>query len=321
MRKTLLYLIAATAFSCSINTLPADDDLFSEITMESVFASSSQSDTRPTSTAKTNATLSEATRQKSGVIDRVTSVKTLLTIIQKTDVSAKQQSNAVRIDARKDGWRFPARIEIDLETDQLLFRLGLVTIPKTITTSSSVDKTLFQLLSAGDARANAFFSFDDSARQLVIRGTLSNRNVTADRISERLGELASMAAAQADRWSKLKPDNKVKPASVTTTSSKPASPAVEKSVFSLIGTWSATPVKGEAYAIAFTGGSAGGTFKLVHLKAGKSNSSVGDFKLDAQELVLTTSGMAPLTGKFRSIGSDQFNLQLGSAKIEFRRQK
>ncbi|SMP51159.1 hypothetical protein SAMN06265222_103233 [Neorhodopirellula lusitana] len=319
MRKSMTIFLATIALACSTSLLKASDDLFSEIAMESVFASSSASTKAKVADEPSDASPSES-------VGRVTSINTLFSIATRIDADAKQQSGSVQMNARQDGWRFPTEINVDIENDQLVFQLGLVTLDVKAAASSQTNKILLKLLSSGSPQKRAFFSFTPATNQLVIRGTLSNRNVTTARLSERLAELASLAAAHSDSWSQLKPGSSKKPATSPAPAPTAKPPAQSTAGFdiSLIGTWSATPTSGEAYAIAFTAGSAGnttGTFRLVHLKAGKSTTSVGNFQLNSQQLTLSSTGSSPLKSEIQATDADQFTMQIGTASVLFRRQK
>ena len=95
MRYFFAFAVFAASL-CEVSCLRADEGLFSEVAMESVFAKPD------TSLAKV------ASKATSDQFDRITSVKSLMRALEAAELSPKEVKGRAKIELRREGWKFPA---------------------------------------------------------------------------------------------------------------------------------------------------------------------------------------------------------------------
>ena len=276
-------VLAATCATTSVGR--ANDDLFSEVAMESVFATS-------TSTSEKSVASPDAVKQ----IDRITGTSGLTQVLKTAGFSPTAKDGKVQFRLKEGGWAFPTVVRVDVERDRLVCQLALIELKRT----AEIDQAkLLGLLSAGDPSRGAFFAFDREEEMLLLRASLSNRSVVASEIAQELKQLATIAGEKSELWSNLVRTEKASSTKTQPTKapSKPApaqnKPAVTKSTpvppaaksprtgsggtpsgstVSLLGRFSASLTATEAFAIQISNNN---RFQLAHVKAGKSTVSKG----------------------------------------------
>jgi hypothetical protein len=138
--------------------------------------------------------------------------------------------------------------------------------------------------------------------------------VTASQLKADLYRLATLAENQSKGWLKLKPGKN---------SSSGVSDS-DKKTFSLVGRWSASIGKDQAFAIQID---SGGRFRLVHLKSGKSTVSKGKATRSGDRLTLAGDDRIKLNCTVSWRAADRFQLAINDAKgkptvtLDFKKQK
>jgi len=294
MRYLFAFAILATSFN-ETSCLHAEDSLFSEVAMESVF--------------EKNATLSAdvAAIGDGQTLDRVTGLSSLILALKAAGFTAKQDNNRGIIQVDHAGWKLPVTLEVQVEQDRIVCEMALVEI-KDVTTVTT--DALLGLLAFGDVNSGAFFAYDSKTKLVQVRTSIQNRAITARQLKADLLNLASLAEKHADVWSKLN----AKP--VTTATSTGAStasnvPATNASTFSTIGRWAAALSSGESFAIEF---GADSTFKLVTIKSGKSSVSKGKTTRVGNQLTLVGDDKVTLNCTVAQSAADKFQLSINDAK-------
>ena len=166
----------------------ANDELFSELAMESVFE-------------KTGISVSSETVAKpaeSTSAERITGVSGLTQILKGAELEHRVEGDRVQMKFEDSGWEFPLTLKVDLERERILCDLSLVEIKK----PESVDReAVLRLMAAGDPAQAAFFAFDPSEKLIQLRASLSSRNVTAAGLRADWRRLAQLADRQSKLWS------------------------------------------------------------------------------------------------------------------------
>jgi len=294
MRYLFAFAILATSFG-ETSSLHAEDSLFSEVAMESVF--------------EKNATLSAdvAAIGDGQTLDRVTGLSSLVLALKAAGFSAKQDNNRATIQVDHAGWKLPVTLEVQVEQDRIVCEMALVEI-KDVTTVTT--DALLGLLASGDVNSGAFFAYDSETKLVQVRTSIQNRAITARQLKADLLHLASLAEKHADVWSKLnaKPVTKATSTGTSTASSVPATSAT---TFSTVGRWVAALSSGESFAIEF---GADSTFKLVTIKSGKSSVSKGKTTRVGNQLTLVGDDKVTLNCTVAQSAADKFQLSINDAK-------
>ncbi len=288
-------IIAATV--CQGPTLSANDDLFSELAMESVFeAKSSESELQKV-----------AKRAESSSVNRVTGISALTQIVKAAELKHTVEDNEITVRLESAGWAFPVKLTVDVERERIIAVLSLVALPK----KASIDQDkLIRLMSAGDASQSAFFAFDTDQNLIQLRASLANRNVTASSFSGDLARLARFADGQSELWSSLSPKSASKTQNPPKTATNPKTqPTGGDSA--MVGQWTAAVSNTEAFAVQFDGN---GRFALVHLKSGKSTTSKGKTIRNGESLALQGDDGTKLNCKIRFRTTKEFALAILDGK-------
>ena len=296
MRYLFTFAVLAASL-CEVTFLRAEDSLFSEIAMESVFEKTA------------TPTTSVASISDGATLDRITGVSSLMLALKAAGFESKQVDHRATIQIDHAGWKLPVTLEVDIEQDRILCEMSLIEI-KDITTVDS--KTLLGLLASGDAAGGAFFAYDAKTKLIELRSSFQNRAITARQLKADLVHLASIAEKHADVWSSLKAkpavktDTKTVPTTTGSAATKPVTPS-----FSLVGTWGATLTSGESFAIQFAADS---TFKLVTVKSGKSSVSKGNATRSGNSLSLVGDDKVTLNCSVTQTTAVQFQLAINDVK-------
>jgi hypothetical protein len=279
------FLVATVlAASCATTAMGrANDDLFSEVAMESVFAT-------PTATSEKSVASPSTVKQ----IDRITGTSGLTQILKTAGFSPTAKDGKVQFRLQEGGWAFPTVVRVDVERDRLVCQLALIELNRT----AEIDQAkLLGLLSVDDPSRGAFFAFDRAEEMLLLRASLSNRSVVASEIARELKQLATIAGEKSELWSNLirsgktpSPKSQPEPTrnqltqnKLTQNGSTQNPPAAKPprtnasgrpngSKVSLLGRFSASLSATEAFAIQISDNN---RFQLAHVKAGKSTVSKG----------------------------------------------
>ena len=295
MRYLFAFAILAASFS-ETSCLQAEDSLFSEVAMESVF--------------EKNATLSAdvASIGDGETLDRVTGVSSLMLALKAAGFTAKQDNNRATIQVDHAGWKLPVTLEVQVEQDRIVCEMALVEI-KDVTTVTT--DALLGLLSSGDVTSGAFFAYDSKTKLVQVRTSIQNRAITARQLKADLLRLASLAEKHADVWSKLNAKPAAKTASAGSGTAGSSVPATSTTTFSIVGRWAAALSSGESFAIEFGSDS---TFKLVTIKSGKSSVSKGKTTRVGNQLTLVGDDKVTLNCSVSQSAADKFQLAINDTK-------
>jgi hypothetical protein len=285
MRFFLSFAVLVTSLS-SFSVVRGEDALFSEVAMESVFEK------------KLAATKNVASQSDLESIARITGISTLVRTLKAAGFEPQEKDGRATFQFEHAGWKFPVSLEVQVERDRIVCRFSLIEIGK----DASLDhQVLLSLLAAGGATHQAFFAYDQAKEMIELRGSIGNRAVTATQLKADLNRLATLAESQSERWLKLKPQKK--------SSSGVSDP--KKKTFSLVGRWSASTDKSQAFAIQID---SGGRFQLVHLKSGKSTVSKGKATRSGDRLTLAGDDGTKLNCTVTWRAAEGFQLAINDAK-------
>ncbi|WP_236615708.1 MULTISPECIES: hypothetical protein [Rhodopirellula] len=286
----------------------ADDELFSKVAIDSVFTTASS---KSSSEANQAAITIQAGAAK---VDSVKDLDQLFPLAKEIDADAVREFGAIRLVSQSDKWSFSTRMTIQGDSPKVVFEMALVTLGEA---SLENERAIWlSLMEAGQATQATFFGINrESAEarkqgQLVLRSTMSAVGLTTESLRSKLQSLSQFAVKNSAAWSQFR----------ATPAENTAKAAVAE--FSLVGQWLATPVSGEAYAIDLKAASEGsGTFQLVHVKDSKSTVSSGKYSLKDGKFSLKADSGDPLVFPLTWSDADQFELEIGTVKVNFKRQK
>lgn len=287
MRAFALF-VALLAFAPLPFAHAEEDDLFSDVAIESVFGSPTASDTV---TAK-------ASDERSL---RITGADQLIGLLKTAKrVDAKTASTKVTY----AGWAFPVTLQIKVDRDQIEIALALATASKEAKWNA---ERLLSLLTAVEDQPGVYFSYDKASRQLQLRKTISNRGVTASRLTQTLQEMAQVAAGRKGSWL-IGTDN---------TKGGGGEGGAVNAQPSLAGSWIATLGQKEAFALNLT---ADGKFSLALVKAGKTSTSTGKVERSGDQISLVGTEGTTISGTISNQTAKGFELQLaGGKKLTFKK--
>lgn len=299
MRYFFAFAVFAASL-CEVSFLRAEEGLFSEVAMESVFA-------QPAASAPSVA--SKGTIQK---LDRITSVSSLIEALKSVELEPREEKGRAKIDVEHAGWKFPVSLAVEVDQDRIVCEMSLAVIDD----SAAGTETLLDLLSLGNSIDGAFFAYDRDKKLIQLRSSFTNRSITASQLKADLLKLAGFAEKHSDVWSKLKTKSKSKTKAKTGSSdtTNPSNPSPSKSApqkLSLVGRWTASLSSGESFAIQMTSDS---KFQLVHLRSGKSTISKGTATRSADRLTLTGDDAVTLNCRVEQTLADKFRLTILNTK-------
>lgn len=319
MRYFMTLAVLAAGLTLNSSVQAKDDDLFSEVAMEFVYASGNETE--------------EADEKELDTVlpKRVTGSSTLVEMLTAAGFAASKGEGGVLVKLQHAGWKLQASMKTDVEQDRLTIAMPLAKIAD----ESKVDQSkLLRLLTLGNREGDVFFAYDRASGMIELRRVMANRSLTSQRLQQELTEMATVAEAYEDAWSALgnttkttqkpaqnaepkpapRPTPKPRPQSVQKSQSSPKTQSAPK--LSLVGTWSATLGAGEAFAIQINQNS---TFQLVHVKSGKSVASTGKASRSGNQLTLKGDDGTNIIGTVTQTTANAFQLSLGSAKLNFKK--
>jgi len=281
----------------------ADDELFSKVAIDSVFTTASSKQTSESSSPSLSI---EAGSPK---VEPIDDLDELFPLAKEIDDDAVREFGAIRLVSRSDKWSFSTRMTIQGDSPKVVFEMALVTLDEAPIENERA--IWLSLMEAGQASRATFFGINrETAEELVLRSTMSAVGLTTESLRSKLQSLSQFAVENSSAWSQFR----AKPTENT------AKAAVKE--FSLVGQWLATPVSGEAYAIDLKAVSNGsGAFQLVHVKDSKSTVSSGKYSLKDGQFSLAAESGDPLVFPLTWSDADQFELEIGTVKVNFKRQK
>lgn len=288
-------LAVFAASLCQVSLLLADDGLFSEVAMESVFAKPALK------------TESVATKEPTDQYARVTSASSLAEVLKTLGFEPVISKGHVKISLPHEGWKFPVSFAVQVDQDRIDCQMSLIVIGD----GGTATGTLLDLLAVGDSAAGAFFAYDRDRKLIQLRTSFSNRSVTANQLKADLSKLAVFAEKHSGTWTKLRSKTTTLASSST---SRPANTSRAKTStpqLSLLGRWSASVSANESFAIAMTRDS---KFQLVHLKSGKPTISKGKATRSGNRLTLAGEGGITLNCQVQQITADKFRLTILNAQ-------
>jgi hypothetical protein len=278
-------LLAVIVSFLDVAAAPAEEGLFSEVAMESVFE-------KPAPVTKRVASQSNAAK-----LERITGVSSLILALKAAGMDPQEQSGRATFELDHDGWSFPVSIGVHIEQDRIDCELSLIKISDNTTVKT---QTLLSLLASGGTRG-ASFAYDREEKLILLRASLSNRSITASQLKADLVHLATVAGQHSDVWLSLKAETK---------NDSPTTNSPQQNL-SLSGRWSAALKSGEVFAIQIASDS---KFQLVHLKSGKSTISKGKATRSGAQLKLVGDNNVTLNCTVTQTTSDAFQLAVKDAK-------
>ncbi len=274
----------------------ADDALFSEIAMESVFASS------------TAGSIKIATQDGSTQFDRITGPNSLTVALKSAGFEPKQTDETVTITVDSGGWKLPVALTVDVLQDRITCRMSLVEVDKEASFSNS---DVLALMSASDRIDDASFVFNREDNRVQLRTTLNNRDLTGNSLKNKLTSLADTAIVHSDTWLKLKSTTSSTTPSPSTsqvaTSSSESSTVPSTSSVSVGGKWIATLSANASIAIELD---SKGTFKMAHISGKQSAVSTGTLQRRADQLTLSEAGKADVKFQIESVTATEMKLRI-----------
>ncbi len=311
---TFAVLAAGLVFSPAVHA--DDNELFSEVAMEFVYATGDQSKSDRVDSPKADV-----------LPTRITGSSTLITLLKSAGYEpTKVDSRRVSLEIRHSGWNLKANLQSDVEADRLTIEIPLAKISD----EATVDQAkLLRLLTVGNDEGDIFFSYDKSDGMIELRRVMPNRGLTSQRIQQELEQMAGVAQTHEDDWSKLERTAKTTETTAATEKTPalpaktPAAKPTQKTVaaapkLSLVGTWSAALGSGQAFAIQINKDA---TFQLVHIKSGKSVSSTGKAARSGNQLTLNGSDGTKIVGTVAQKTPDAFQLSISSSTLNFKKAK
>lgn len=284
-------VLAATLSNQAL--LRADESLFSQVAMESVFAESAPS------------TENVASKVTSNRFNRITGLSMLTEALKTAELSPTKSKDRVKVEMPHEGWKFPVSMAVDVDQDRISLEMSLIVMDD----SGQATNTLLDLLALGDPIDGAFFAFDRSKKLIQVRSSLSNRSVTTASLKAELLKLAVFAEKHSDVWMKLKSTSTTAKSKPAVTPSKPIRSTAPK--LTLLGRWSASLSSGESFAIQMTADS---KFQLVHLKSGKATISKGKATRTGNRLTLAGSDSVTLQCRVSQSVANKFRLTILDSK-------
>lgn len=277
MRKSLTFLallfvaLAQPAFG---------DDLFSEVTIDSVYSPSGGS--KPSKPSESGRRL--------GGIDSLTG-----TLLGAGYAPKRVTDDVVTITVKRDSLTIPTLVSLK---DQKLW-LGMM-LSKIDNPSDLPTDKLLKLLAANQENGPATFVYSRNRGRIELHLALDNRSISSELVKTKLDEMAEIAAKTTDLWQLGETPESTEPVSEKddTTEAPQSNPAPKTP--SLAGKWIAAPSDTEAFALQINDDN---TFFLAYVKGSQSSKSQGKASFNGQLLVLKGNDGTNLTGTVQVNGS------------------
>lgn len=297
MFKSLIFTIAG--LSVAIPVTLADDSLLSDVRIDSVYES------------ETDSSGSSERKQKQTV--RVRTTEKLSELLRDAGFEVKSSKNQIVKTTKKlDRWSFPVLVTITEDEQNLGLTLALSSVSDI---GLMTTEKLLDLMEANRKHAPSQFLFSKTRKRTELFCLLKNDGVTAQSLRDEINRMAVLAKENEAIW--RIGDNAKTAATPQEPSEKSSDTGTTAPGSALTGNWSAARSSKEAFAIRFE---ADGTFQLIYIKDGKQTRSSGKFTQDAQSLTLEGKDGLRLTGSFSLQSEKQFQFQpRNSTQLTFRK--
>ena len=294
MRMATLGITFMLLAAGTITRAEAQDGLFSQLAMESVFEERSKSKL-PVATPDAE------------LLTRITNANALQSALESagfaSQIVGQRGDRQVTTHLRYGGWKLPLVLNVEVEHDLIVASMRLRQSPDPLPADSIV-----KLMSASDAATGSHFSLDPQSNALKLRSTISNRSITAMDLRARLLKMAEFAEQHSEIWRRSDHRQPIEKA--------------EPGGGALTGTWTAKTSDGQSFAIRF---GPGNRFQLVHVRQGKSRVSQGSVRRSGSRYAFAADDGSKLNGAVTQHSERQFDLVvLGkdgkpSGKLQFSR--
>ncbi|MEQ8847774.1 type III secretion system chaperone [Botrimarina sp.] len=288
MRRSLCLALLALPLSATF-AAAGEDDLFSSVAVESVFAGSAARSAGEPTAASADAAV------------RVTSAAQLAELCRSIGMKPERvDAKTVATTLAHGEWKIPLTLRAAVDRDRVDLVLGLATRKDADAWKS--DK-LLELIAAPDT-GGAYFALDRTKNQLQLRQSLPARALSGAELARELTEMAELAVSRESAWYT---EEKKAETTAKTPDSRPAT---------LDGSWVADLGSGEAFAIRL----AAGRFALAHVKAGRTTTSKGKAEQAGDRLSLVGDSGVTIRGTVSGATSAGFELALASGrKLSFKK--
>lgn len=291
--------LAAVAVLCMPSAATAEDELFSDVEINSVFS------TKPAS--------EDANRFDSSKSARVRSVEHLGRLLRIEGFGFERVgSRTYAATTSLKDWSFPTLVTLSENRERIGFILGLVQYEET--TNLSREKML-QMLVANQAVAPYQFSFNEDRKRTELVLVIDNRDVNSGRLSKVITELKEVARGSLKTWNDDKSNGNtsgnasnpvVKNGSSQDTKNPPQTVAPKPTLVTaaaVVGRWQFAKSATEAFALSLT---ADQKFTLVQVANGNPITSTGTFSITDGDMTLNVPNGLTLVGPIEMASTDQF---------------
>ena len=290
MIRSLILTAAGLLFAAHA---AANDNLLSDVRIDSVFASHSDS--------------TRVTGQKSP--QRVRDVEELSRLLSRAEFETESSGDrTVKVRKKLDRWTFDVFVTISEDERHIEITFALSTVKD----AGQVDaEKLLALMEISRKQVSSQFSFSRTGKRIELVSQLDNDSVTAQILRDEINRLAVLAKENESVW---RIGSEVPTGNVAETRGKTVPVETGNT---LTGNWSAARSATEAFALRFN---EDGTFVLVYVKSGKQTRSNGKFTQDGTSLALVGDRGLKLSGKLTVESQTRFQFQPnGSAALTFRK--
>jgi hypothetical protein len=260
------------------------DDLFSEITIGSVFSGSVGADRDTASSTYGNG------RRLTGA----TSIRSLLTEagFRSDELDSKSVKVVVAAPQTKEKV-LKIVVAVNVDKERIVMTAPLVQIDEAKTSARS----LLQLMAAGRNGNGIYFNYSTTDKWVGVQRIMTNKDVSPGMLKAKIDELVGFARGNAATWQSLDSNE------VTEKKRRRASASADS--FSLAGSWNATGSKNETYSIQF----ANKRFTLGISMNGQISRSEGTWSMQNNRLTLSGEGIN-LSGTVTISSDNRFILQI-----------
>lgn len=345
--RYLFAFLAVCLFAHQAGTAGAEESLFSQVPIDSVFTPPGESSAANSGANRPLPAPPRFSATKSFSLGQVAEG------LREAGFDAKElDERTLSTKAKADTWSFPVIITASEDQKQLwvVLMLSVIKDEKQV----PADK-LLALMSANRQYAPAYFSYSAKHKRTELYRSFNSQEVTSDLLKEEINKLASIAKETQSLWSFASTNPPAPPATtIPSTTAPPAgntSPAGSNPVAgqaptppvpgnspppkrtlpapaapaspSLVGKWSAAPSDKEAFAMQLD---ADGKFVLVNISQGKQTRSTGKYTYSNQQLTLVGDDGTRLAGSVSSSSPQSFTFKLQAqgdkvAALAFRKAK
>lgn len=318
-RLTGLLSVSAAVSLATATAAAADNDLFSQIRSTAVFHSTTDADDANDNTDNTDNTPAAEPPANQPTVADPPAWQRLLTEAGCQSAAVQNAAATASIVAGK--WSFPLQLSLAEDNQRLELVLGLATVSQS---TAFPAERLLQLLEENARHAPRQFVYHAVRQRLELQVTLHSRELTSQDLRDQIDGLTRLALQTEARWNlsvqtAAAAGGTAIPGSTPAGSSTPGGGSTPTSVTTatatirltdLTGRWSARRSDTEAFALQI---STDGTFRLVHVRQGRTAQSTGRCAVAAERLTLTGADGSQLAGSLRLTSASEFQFQPDSA--------